>query len=185
MDSPDSTAITRNLPRASQPGRTAFFRLHPAAERAFPITGKKPAGIPVERGKVSGPFPVERPGVDALPVRKKPADGDARAAEIRKAAAGFESIFLRHLLKTMRTTVPGGGMYGSGASGEIYADMMENSLADVMSQRGDMWIAGMIAGRLTKTSPGQAGAVKMPAGEATSALSGQGMEILSKERGRE
>ena len=185
MDSPDTLAVTRNLLRRAQPGRTAFFRLHPSAENAFPLAGKKPAGMPIERGKASGPFPIERPGVDALPVEKKPLSGDAQAARIRKAASGFESIFLRHLLNTMRTTVPGGGLYGSGSSGEIYADMMENALAEVMSSRDDLGIAGMIAGRIAKTSQGGAGAAKMPTNEAKPAFSVQGTEILSKERGRE
>ena len=69
---------------------------------------------------------------------KKSVSGDTSEAQkikIRKAAEGFEAVFIRQFLRIMRKTVPDGGMFGKGAVGDIYGDMMDNTLAEVMSKR--------------------------------------------------
>ena len=67
-----------------------------------------------------------------------------RKAELRKAAEDFEAIFIRQMLRVMRSSIPGGGMFGGGTVGEIYGDMMDNSLGDVLSQRGVLGITDML-----------------------------------------
>ena len=77
-------------------------------------------------------------------------NADAQKAKLRKAAEGFEAIFFRQMLKTMRSTVPDGSMYGSGAAGEIYADMVESSLADAMSKQGRLGIANTLYNQMAR-----------------------------------
>lgn len=68
----------------------------------------------------------------------------SRNAKLLKAAQGFEAIFVRQLMKTMRTSLPGEGIFGKGSAGEIYGDMMDNAVAEVISKRGSLGIADVI-----------------------------------------
>ena len=68
----------------------------------------------------------------------------ARKLKLRKAAQGFEAIFIRELLTIMNSTVPNGGWFGKGPVGEIYGDMMNNTIAEVMSKRSVLGLSDMI-----------------------------------------
>jgi Rod binding domain-containing protein len=68
----------------------------------------------------------------------------ARKVKLRKAAEGFEAIFIRHILRIMRSSIQDGGMFGKGAAGEIYGDMMDNILAENMSKRSALGLADML-----------------------------------------
>ena len=87
---------------------------------------------------------------EPLPIRNgSKVDGIvAKKAKLRKAAEGFEAIFIRQFLKAMRTTIPDGGMFGKGTVGEIYADMMDNAVADESAKRGTLGIADIMYRRL-------------------------------------
>ncbi len=90
----------------------------------------------------SGPMKIERDkAVDPL---------EAKKARLKESAKGFEAIFVRQLLSAMRSTVPGGGMFGDGAAGKIYADIVETSLADVLSERGALGIGDTLYRSLVK-----------------------------------
>lgn len=56
--------------------------------------------------------------------------------ELRKTTQEFESLFLHHLLKTMRTTVPKGDLFHGGQSEEIFTDMLDQEIAKATSKRG-------------------------------------------------
>jgi len=103
----------------------------PAAARKFIPLKNEPK--PVE--------PWKEPRVDPL---------EARKAKLRKAAVEFEAIFIRQLLKTMRSTVPGGGMFGKGAIGEIYAGMMDYAVAEKVARRGTLGIADAVYRQLVR-----------------------------------
>ena len=75
---------------------------------------------------------------------------EAQKVKLRKATEGFEAIFIRLLLKTMRSTIPDGGMFGKGAVGEIYGDMMDNTLAEVMSRRSILGLADTLYRQLVR-----------------------------------
>lgn len=74
----------------------------------------------------------------------------AKKTELLKAAHNFEAIFLREMMKTMRESLTGEGMFGKGSVGEIYGDMMDNAVADVASKRGSLGIADMIYRQLVR-----------------------------------
>ncbi len=75
----------------------------------------------------------------------------ARKAKLRKAAGDFEAIFVRQILKSMRSTLTSGGMFGSGSVGEIYSDMMDNAISEKIAERGDMGLADIIYKQMVKS----------------------------------
>jgi len=77
-------------------------------------------------------------------------DFEAKKIKLEKAAEGFEAIFIRQLLKTMRSTLSGGGIFGEGSVGEIYGDMMDNTLADILAKRDALGIADSLYRQLVK-----------------------------------
>ena len=76
---------------------------------------------------------------------------DSEKARLRKAAQGFEAIFIRKLLSTMRSTMSEGGMFGNGISGEVYADIVDNAVADIMSKRSALGIADDLYNSMVKS----------------------------------
>jgi len=93
-------------------------------------------------------------GMQALPLSREESvrDLDAEKIRLRKVAVSFEAIFIRQLLKTMRSTVPGGTMFGSGAAGEMYADIAEAAVADAMAKEERFGIADVLYRRLLKSA---------------------------------
>ncbi len=69
---------------------------------------------------------------------------------LRDAAQDFEAIFARQIMKHLRSGIIGDGMFGSGAAGEIYSDMMDNAIADKISERGDLGLADVLYRQLIK-----------------------------------
>ena len=70
-------------------------------------------------------------------------------ARLRETAQNFEAVFIRCLLRSMRSTLETGGIFGSGIEGDIYADMMDMAVADGVSRRGVMGIGEMLVEYLT------------------------------------
>jgi len=70
--------------------------------------------------------------------------------KLKSAAADFEAIFIRQFMKSMRTSMLSEGMYGDGSSGEIYADMMDNAVAEQLSKKGVLGISDVIYRQLIK-----------------------------------
>jgi len=81
----------------------------------------------------------------------KNVDIEARKAKLRKAAEGFEAIFIRQILKSMRSTLTSGGMFGNGSVGEIYSDIMDNAISEKIAERGDMGLADIIYKQMVKS----------------------------------
>lgn len=92
----------------------------------------------------SGSYPVKQK--DSL----SSGDIEAKKAQLRKASDGFEAIFIRQFLKVMRSTLQDGGMFGKGATGEIYSDIMDNSLAEILSGRNTLGISDMLYRKLER-----------------------------------
>ena len=117
---------------------------------AFTINQPQTA-IPVS--KESRPaFPINR---KPIPIRKDAAQSpemiSARKLKLRKAAEGFEAIFIRQLMSTMRSTLPEGGMLGGGMAGDIYGDIINNAMSETMSKRSAFGLADVIYNRLVKS----------------------------------
>ncbi len=76
---------------------------------------------------------------------------DVEKNRLRKAAQNFEAIFIRKLLSTMRSTMSEGSMYGSGIAGDVYGDIVENAMADIMSKRSVLGISETLYRTMVKS----------------------------------
>ena len=86
---------------------------------------------------------IETPAAPAL---------DKKHLDLQKAAQQFEGYFLHELLKEMRKTVPDDKLLGDQGNGQAtFRDMMDQTLTDSMSKRGDVGIAKMMYDQLAPT----------------------------------
>lgn len=68
---------------------------------------------------------------------------------LRKAAQGFEALFLRQVIGSMRQAKLGEDLFGSSAT-NTYRDMSDRQLADSLSQKGAFGIAALVEAQLTQ-----------------------------------
>ncbi|RMG24386.1 MAG: hypothetical protein D6724_06230 [Armatimonadetes bacterium] len=66
-----------------------------------------------------------------------------RLAELKKAAQGIETMFVKLLAAQMRKD-GFTAFFGSGTAGEIYADFMDQAIADTVSKGKGIGIAEMV-----------------------------------------
>ena len=55
---------------------------------------------------------------------------------LKEACQGFEAIFLNIMLKSMRSTLPGNGLFPESRGMEIYRSMYDENLADKLAAAG-------------------------------------------------
>lgn len=79
--------------------------------------------------------------------RRLGAAGDSPGA-IRAAAREFESLFLHQLFKTMRSTVPEGGLLDGGFGGQVFTDMLDMEYARMGADQGGVGLADLVAEQL-------------------------------------
>jgi len=68
-------------------------------------------------------------------------------AELRRAAQGFEAIFVRRMLESARAADHGDGAFG-GAGMEQFTAMRDEFLADISAKRGAFGIAASIEAQM-------------------------------------
>jgi peptidoglycan hydrolase FlgJ len=156
---------TDSLTVTTPPAKTAENRVfYPLRARTEPRTFTLPKAV--------APEPIRKGGIASLPIARNvfslrgetdtgAPELDAKKAAMTKAAQGFEAIFVRQFLKSMETGIGGGGLYGGGASGEIYGDIVENALAESIAKQGKFGIAGMVKTQLSRRL--EPGATSAPA----------------------
>ena len=76
-------------------------------------------------------------------------DQQKKQAELKKAAKQFESLFLNYMLKSMRETVPKGGLFKEGIANDIYTSMFDSYLSEKASSHQSMGLANMIYKQLS------------------------------------
>ncbi len=69
--------------------------------------------------------------------------------EIKKAAQAFEAYFISSLLKEMRKTVPEESFLRSGPGKEIYEALLDETLAEKMSERGGIGLTKLLVKKMT------------------------------------
>jgi flagellar protein FlgJ len=72
---------------------------------------------------------------------------DKRQADIQSMAADFEAIFVRQMLKTMRTSSLGEGLF-DGQGTEQFRDMQDAKVAESMAEKGVFGIAQLLTRHL-------------------------------------
>lgn len=69
--------------------------------------------------------------------------------DLRKAAQGFEAVFLRQVIGSMRQAKLADDIMGSSAT-DTYRELADRQLADSMAARGSMGIAAMVEVQFAK-----------------------------------
>jgi soluble lytic murein transglycosylase-like protein len=93
----------------------------------------------------------------------KPAEVDQanelrqRLSQLKKASQQFEAIFMKYMLKTMRDTIPEGGLLDRGLANEFYESLFDDEIslrlaASQQSSLADL-IFRQLAGKLNAGSP--------------------------------
>ena len=70
------------------------------------------------------------------------------AAQLEKACAEFESLFIFHLLKEMRSTIPKTGLLTGGRGEEIYTSMFDAQVARELASERGIGLATLLRERL-------------------------------------
>jgi flagellar protein FlgJ len=68
---------------------------------------------------------------------------------LRKAAQGFEALFLRQVIGSMRQAKLGDDLFGSSAT-NTYREMSDKQLLDSLAQKGSIGIAALVEAQLSK-----------------------------------
>lgn len=88
---------------------------------------------------------------------------EARKQKLYQASKDLESIFLYHMLQSMRKTVPdnsdGVGAAGSGFGKDVYTQMFDQELASKMAGTGQRSLADILYGNLEKVLERQSGMI--------------------------
>ncbi|MBI3911620.1 MAG: rod-binding protein [Armatimonadetes bacterium] len=91
---------------------------------------------------------------------------------LRAATREFESLFVAHLLREMRRTVPQGGLIPQGAGEEIFRDMLDQALARQAAERSLLGLADLLYDQFARQLPDQG----------TPAVSGNARELRDAHR---
>ena len=70
--------------------------------------------------------------------------------KLKEVCKQFESIFLNYMLKSMRATVPDGGLFKKGVAYDIIVSMHDQALAEELSLKGGIGIAQQLYEELSK-----------------------------------
>jgi len=79
----------------------------------------------------------------------------ARAKTLDKACAEMESLFLNHLLKEMRVTVPDSGLLSRGTAGDIVDSMLDAELSRELALGGGVGLAETLLRQLEPPPPAE------------------------------
>ncbi len=71
-------------------------------------------------------------------------------AELKHACEELESLFLYHLLKEMRATIPKSGFMGDNSAQEMYTQMADSELARDLSSKGGIGLSDMLLRQLNQ-----------------------------------
>jgi len=91
-----------------------------------------------------GLFPTKQPDVSSIQTASQDKE------KLKEACKQFESIFINYLLKTMRSTVPDGGMFKKGVAYDIVLSMHDQALAEEISLKGGIGLAQQLYEELSK-----------------------------------
>lgn len=82
--------------------------------------------------------------------------------KVKEAARQFEAILLRQILTDVRKPVIRSSLESDGTVNGIYADMVNNTLADAISRSGMLGLARSLQKELTHQTLGRAGSAGAP-----------------------
>jgi len=75
-----------------------------------------------------------------------------KSADLKNACAELESLFIFHLLKEMRSTIPKSGFLTGGRGEELYTSMFDAQIAREMASERGIGLSNLLMDRLGSTS---------------------------------
>ena len=72
---------------------------------------------------------------------------------LKKSSQDFEAIFLQSLFKSMRKTIPEGGLFKKDNASAMYQDMLDQEIAKNISQKQSVGLAEQISRQIEKIVP--------------------------------
>ena len=81
--------------------------------------------------------------------KPKQTDLQRRRAKLRDVAQQFEAIFITYMLKTMRQSIPTGGLFNEGLADDIYKSMFDSKLGEQLAKRNQLGLADIISRQLS------------------------------------
>ncbi len=110
---------------------------------------KPPGALPGESASAAT-AKGEKAAFDAfLKEAQEVAEGSDQERAVKDAAHQFESYFLSHLLKTMRETIPEGGIFQQGFGNDVYTEMLDQEYARILSEGGGIGLSQVLERQLT------------------------------------
>ncbi len=94
---------------------------------------------------------------EQLETGKSP-DSRRDSEELKNACAELESLFIFHLLKEMRATIPKTGLLSGGRGQEVYTSMFDAQIARELASKRGIGLSTLLVEGLepkTKSVPGQ------------------------------
>lgn len=77
-------------------------------------------------------------------------DGLGKQAHLKNACKELESVFIYHLLKEMRATIPDSGLMGGEGIKDMYNHMTDSQLAKELSQDGGIGLSDILFRQLNR-----------------------------------
>jgi murein DD-endopeptidase MepM/ murein hydrolase activator NlpD len=77
------------------------------------------------------------------------ATGEARNAELKKAAHEFEALFVSYLLKVMRETIEESGLTDGGFGKTIYTELFDEEMSRTVAQQSPLGLSNLILNGLS------------------------------------
>ncbi len=68
---------------------------------------------------------------------------------LEKACKDFESIFIDHMMREMRKTIPQDGLLDGGQAEQLYTGMLDTEMAKSISSQGGMGLASVLYRQLS------------------------------------
>jgi peptidoglycan hydrolase FlgJ len=84
---------------------------------------------------------IEKISSDAAPMRLT---NGMHPEKLKRACAEFESLFLNYLLKSMRSSVPEGGIIEQSEESKMFKAMLDEKLADEISADGGLGLGEIL-----------------------------------------
>ena len=88
------------------------------------------------------------PSEPSIPDNKKKLDRDR--ASLKKSCRQFEAIFIQSMFKSMRKTLPDGGLFKKDNAHAIYQDMFDAEIANEISTKQSMGLADQMYRQMEK-----------------------------------
>ncbi len=70
--------------------------------------------------------------------------------ELKKAAQGFEAIFINMLIKSMWKTIPESGLFEKNSATNIYEGIVQSALSGEIARSGGLGMAKMLYQQINK-----------------------------------